>query len=122
MPRAASYAARDTYAVWYPTRVTAREIQAKALKLDIEDRARLAERLLASLEQPSQAEIERMWTEEIQRRLVAMDADPSRLIPGEEVLREVEQMLERDAVARRKQRLADSKHKKRQAIARRKAG
>jgi len=47
------------------------EIEAEALKLDSKSRARLAEKLLESLEQLSEAENERIWAEEAARR----DAD-----------------------------------------------
>ena len=47
------------------------EIEAEALKLDPKSRARLAEKLLESLEQLSEAENERIWAEEAARR----DAD-----------------------------------------------
>ena len=48
-----------------------KEIEAEALKLDAKSRARLAEKLLESLEQLSEAENERIWAEEAARR----DAD-----------------------------------------------
>jgi hypothetical protein len=44
------------------------EIEAEALKLDPKSRARLAEKLLESLEQLSEAENERIWAEEAARR------------------------------------------------------
>ena len=47
------------------------EIEAEALKLDPQARARLAERLLESLETLSDQENERLWAEEADRR----DAD-----------------------------------------------
>jgi hypothetical protein len=56
------------------------ELEAAALKLDPKDRARLAERLLESLEQLSAEENARLWAEEAERRSDAMDAGwlPSR--------------------------------------------
>jgi len=47
------------------------EIEAEALKLDAKSRARLAEKLLESLEHLSGAENARIWAEEAARR----DAD-----------------------------------------------
>ena len=44
------------------------EIEAEALKLDPKARARLAERLLESLEDLSEKENERLWAEEAERR------------------------------------------------------
>jgi putative addiction module component (TIGR02574 family) len=40
-----------------------------AMSLDIRDRALLAEKLLASLDELSEAEADRLWAEESQRRL-----------------------------------------------------
>ncbi|HVR29018.1 MAG TPA: addiction module protein [Thermoanaerobaculia bacterium] len=50
------------------------ELEAAALKLDPKARARLAERLLDSLEQLSPEENARIWAEEAQRREGALDA------------------------------------------------
>ena len=52
-------------------RMSIEELEAEALKLDPKARARLAEKLLESLEQLSEAENERIWAEEAARR----DAD-----------------------------------------------
>jgi hypothetical protein len=50
------------------------EIEAAALKLDPKGRARLAGRLLDSLDTLSPEENARLWAEEAQRRLDALDA------------------------------------------------
>jgi len=50
------------------------EIEAAALKLDPKGRARLAGRLLDSLDALSPEENARIWAEEAQRRLEALDA------------------------------------------------
>ena len=52
------------------------EIEAEALKLDPKARARLAERLLESLEILSDQENERLWAEEADRRDADWDAAP----------------------------------------------
>ena len=69
------------------------ELEAAALKLDPKDRARLAERLLDSLEQLSAEENARLWAEEAQRRSDAMDAGslPSRA--AEDVFRDARTRL-----------------------------
>lgn len=64
-------------------------LEAEALKLDPEDRARLAERLLASLETFSEEENDRNWLNEAMRRAAELDADPSRGRPAEDVLRDL---------------------------------
>ncbi len=48
---------------------TARELESKALKLPRRDRARLAQRLISSLEQEADADAEKLWLEEAERRL-----------------------------------------------------
>ena len=51
------------------------ELEAEALKLGPQARARLAERLLDSLESLSPEENEQMWLEEAERRDAAWDSD-----------------------------------------------
>ena len=53
------------------------ELEVEALKLAPQDRARLAEKLLQSLETLSDEENARLWAEEAQRRDQAWDGDPS---------------------------------------------
>jgi putative addiction module component len=53
------------------------ELEVEALKLAPQDRARLAEKLLQSLESLSDEENARLWAEEAQRRDQAWDADPT---------------------------------------------
>lgn len=65
----------------------------EVLKLSPKDRARLAQRLLESLDTLSEPEIESLWLEEAERRDQALDADPSRAIPADEVLREARSRL-----------------------------
>ena len=64
------------------------ELEAEVLKLDPKARARLAGKLLSSLEELSEQEVTRLWAEEAQRRDAQMDADPDSELPAEEVLRE----------------------------------
>jgi len=47
------------------------EVLKSALSLKLEDRATLAERLLASLDELDEEEAERVWAEEAQRRWLA---------------------------------------------------
>ena len=63
------------------------ELEAEALNLSHHDRARLAERLLASLEDLSEDEQRAVWAEEAARRDAEMLRDPSRAIAAEEVFR-----------------------------------
>jgi hypothetical protein len=69
------------------------EIEAAALKRDPEARARLAEKLLESLESLSEEENDRLWAEEAQRRDAEADADPGAVRISDEVLREARSKL-----------------------------
>lgn len=50
--------------------MTAHEIRSGALRLAIEERAELAAELLASLDGPPDADVERAWATEIERRIL----------------------------------------------------
>jgi hypothetical protein len=69
------------------------EIEAEVLKLDPRSRARLAEKLLSSLEELSDEENAEVWAAEAQRRDVEMDANPASSRPGEDVLRDARSRL-----------------------------
>jgi len=64
------------------------EIQSAVLKLAAADRARLAERLLESLEQLSDEENTKLWAEEAMWRDKEWDADPSVGRPAQDVMRD----------------------------------
>lgn len=61
------------------------ELEAEALKLKPAARARLAERLLDSLENLSDEENARVWAEEAVRRSAAWDADSDSGRPADAV-------------------------------------
>jgi len=69
------------------------EILKNALSLDVHDRATLAERLLASLEELSEEEADRLWAEEAQRRLEEYRAGRAKAVPAEEVHEKAERLL-----------------------------
>ena len=69
------------------------ELEAEALKLDPKSRARLAGKLLNSLEELSEDEVTQLWAEEAQRRDAQMDADPDSELPAEDVFREARSSL-----------------------------
>jgi hypothetical protein len=62
------------------------ELRAEALKLGPESRACLARELLASLDDMSDAEIERLWVDEAIRRDNELDEGTARAYPANEVL------------------------------------
>jgi hypothetical protein len=70
------------------------ELEAEALKLESRERARLAEKLLSSLETLSPAETERLWAEEALHRLAELDEGTAASRPADEVLREARSRLE----------------------------
>ncbi len=63
---------------------TAEQIEAAALQLPPEERARLAERLIASLDE--ETEIERSWIEEAERRYERYRAGELKTVPASEVI------------------------------------
>jgi len=65
---------------------SAREIEAKALRLPPKERARLAERLISSLDQESDRDAEQVWLAEAERRLDELESGKVAGIPAEEVL------------------------------------
>ena len=69
------------------------ELEIEALKLSARDRARLAERLLQSLETLSDEENAKLWAEEAERRDRAWDANPGIRVPADEVFRDVRARL-----------------------------
>jgi putative addiction module component len=63
------------------------DVAEEALELKLDDRAALAEKLLRSLEGISEAENERLWLAEAERRLLEIRSGQIETLPGEEVLR-----------------------------------
>ena len=59
-------------------------VEAEALKLSAEERARLADRLLASLSED--AEVEEAWAIEVERRIAAIESGRVQLIPAAEAI------------------------------------
>lgn len=63
--------------------MTTEQLEAEILKLPERDRARLAQRLLASLD--ADHEREEKWYDEAERRLAQLDSGDAAEIPAEEV-------------------------------------
>ena len=68
--------------------MTIEELEAEVLKLNPTSRARLASQLLKSLDELSEAEIERLWAEEALRRNEEMERGVVAAKPAEDVIRE----------------------------------
>ena len=60
------------------------EVLGNALSLEVRDRAALAERLLASLEELTEEEANRLWAEEAQRRLEEYRAGRAQAVQADE--------------------------------------
>lgn len=73
------------------------ELSQKALTLNAEDRARLAEDLLASLDGDSESamEVEAAWEGEIRRRVDEVKTGTAKLIPAEDVYAETRRAYRR---------------------------
>lgn len=68
------------------------ELSRKAQALPPEDRVRLAEELLATIQEPD-LEVEAAWGAEIKRRIAEIDNGTAKLIPAEEVFAEVRRLI-----------------------------
>ena len=68
-------------------------LRIEALSLPIQERAQLAEQLLASLDDLSEAETEQLWLQEAARRAAEMDQGSVQRISADEVRREALALL-----------------------------
>jgi len=68
-------------------------IEQEVLQLPIEDRARLAEKLLSSLDDLSEQEVEKLWLVEAQRRATEIDNGAVQLVSSEEMERRIQAIL-----------------------------
>ncbi len=71
----------------------ASKLEAEALKLPPEQRARLAERLISSLDQATAADSEGLWIREAERRLEELESGRVEPIPAERVLEKARSSL-----------------------------
>jgi putative addiction module component (TIGR02574 family) len=70
-----------------------REIESKALQLPPTERARLAQRLISSLDPESDRDAEQAWLEEAERRLDELESGKVAGIPAEQVLEKIRSTL-----------------------------
>ena len=66
--------------------MTEKNIEKKVLELNVKSRAKLANKLLSSLEELSEKEIEKLWGEESIRRDEEISSGKIKLKPVEEVI------------------------------------
>jgi putative addiction module component (TIGR02574 family) len=64
-----------------------KEAIAATMQLSLEERAQLAGKLLMSLEEPSESEVERLWLDEAERRLDELNSGAVEAVPADEVFR-----------------------------------
>jgi len=65
--------------------IVAKKVLDEALSLPVDARVNLIEKLLISLNLPTQPEIDHMWAEECERRIAQIDKGAVKLIPGKKV-------------------------------------
>ena len=61
----------------------------EALDLPADARIGLVDRILESLNLPTRPDIDKMWTEEVERRVAQIDRGEVELVPGEEVFAKI---------------------------------
>jgi putative addiction module component (TIGR02574 family) len=64
-----------------------KEVVEATMQLNLEERAQLAAKLLMSLEEPTESEVERLWLNEAARRLNEFREGKTHVTPAEEVFR-----------------------------------
>jgi putative addiction module component (TIGR02574 family) len=69
--------------------VVSEKVFNEALSLPSDARMSLVEKLLASLNLPTHAEIDRLWAEEAERRVSQIDRGDVELISGDEVFAKI---------------------------------
>lgn len=71
------------------------DLSAQAKTLPAEDRARLVEELLESLDPEPESGVEAAWDREIERRVAEVESGQVILIPADEVYAEAERLIRR---------------------------
>ena len=71
----------------------ARELESKALRLPRRERARLAQRLISSLDSEPDANVDKLWLQEAERRLDELNSGKTSAIPAEKVIRKARSTL-----------------------------
>jgi putative addiction module component (TIGR02574 family) len=69
------------------------DLEEAVLHLPLEERAHLAQRLLESLDQPSESEVQQMWFQEVQRRADEIDQGKVQLVSAEELEQKVQSLF-----------------------------
>jgi len=75
--------------------VIAKKVFEEALSLPVEARTSLVEKLLTSLNPPTQPEIDRLWADEAERRIAQIDKGEVKLVPGKKVFSNIQKKYRR---------------------------
>lgn len=67
--------------------MTLHQLEAELLNLDIQTRAKLAEKLILSLDAPNEEENLQLWVAEAERRLADLRSGKAREVAAEEVIK-----------------------------------
>ncbi|MDP2324831.1 MAG: addiction module protein [Gammaproteobacteria bacterium] len=70
-----------------------KSVEKQALGLPAADRAKLAQKLLESLDTLSDSELEKLWLDEAARRAAQLNSGDVELVPGQEVARKARALL-----------------------------
>jgi putative addiction module component (TIGR02574 family) len=71
----------------------ARGLESRALKLPRRERARLAQRLITSLDSEVDVDVDKLWLQEAERRLAELKSGKVAGIPAERVIRKARSTL-----------------------------
>jgi putative addiction module component (TIGR02574 family) len=71
----------------------ARELESKALRLPRRERTRLPQRLICSLDAETDADVDKLWLQEAERRLDELKSRKVAGIPAQKVIRKARSTL-----------------------------
>jgi putative addiction module component (TIGR02574 family) len=75
--------------------IAAKKILDEVLQLPADARVNLVEKLLTSLNLPTQPEIDQLWAEEAEKRIAQIDKGEKKLIPGKKVFSNIRKKYRR---------------------------
>ena len=73
--------------------LTVHQLESELFNLDLNTRAHLAEKLILSIDAPTESENLQLWVDEAERRLADLRAGKAREYPAEEVFQSVRAAL-----------------------------
>ena len=73
--------------------LTVQQLETELFNLDLNTRAQLAEKLILSIDAPSEEENLKLWVDEAERRLTDLRAGKARECPASEVLQSIRAAL-----------------------------